>query len=308
MAKPPAYQWYPGDFRRDTGLQACTFYAQSVWRTMLDLMHDGEPYGHFTAGGVPITPEQFARMIGEPRGRVRDAFEQLEQRNVFSRTEAGVIYSRRMVRDEDIRQKRAAGGPKSLRHPNVPKPKAERTDERISLPPSLPESLPPSNGGSPAVCSLQSASAGTDEQKTDKQQPPLIPPEGEPQTKRKSKPKRQLTALPDDWAPVPDAYGLASQLGLDCLTEASRFRDHATATDRRLKDWDAGFRMWLSKAKEFRGNRPPAGSEATKHHSEYPGRGRNGSSTPRPVSDVIAIGTLSPNGERRWSGARWEPV
>lgn len=109
-AKKPAYQWYPGDFRRDTALLACSFDARAVWREMLDLMHDGEPRGHLTAGGVAIEAAALARMIGAPLPRVRKALAELEAHGVFSRTEAGIIYSRRMVRDEAINRTRAEVG------------------------------------------------------------------------------------------------------------------------------------------------------------------------------------------------------
>jgi hypothetical protein len=79
---------------------------------MLDLMHDGEPYGHLTAGGEPITIEQLARMVGVPLKKARAWFKELSDRKVFSRTENGVIYSRRMVRDEHIRNVRAEAGKK----------------------------------------------------------------------------------------------------------------------------------------------------------------------------------------------------
>ncbi len=68
--KAPAFQWYPGDFKRDTALQTCSFEARSIWRVLMDMMHDGEPYGHLTAGGVVITVEEIARMEGLPAARV----------------------------------------------------------------------------------------------------------------------------------------------------------------------------------------------------------------------------------------------
>jgi hypothetical protein len=126
--KPPAFQWYPGDHRRDVALQACSFHSKAVWREMLDLMHDGEPYGHLTAGGVPITPVVLARMIGESLAKVQKALDELRAHNVFSETDDGVIFSRRMVHDERVRRDRAKGGEKSLENPNVPRPKDASKD------------------------------------------------------------------------------------------------------------------------------------------------------------------------------------
>lgn len=137
MSKRPAYQWYPGDFKRDTAVQACSFEARSLWREMLDLMHDGEPYGHLTAGGVAIDAGQLARIVGIPPRRTATLLGELEARSVFSRTNpGGVIYSRRMVRDEQKRLSRAAGGVKSLENANVPRPKDGRKD--TIEPPSRP--------------------------------------------------------------------------------------------------------------------------------------------------------------------------
>lgn len=125
QGKPPSYQWYPGDFKRDVALLACGFEARWLWRAMLDLMDDGEPRGHLTAGGVPIDATQLARIECAPVAKVRRWLKELEERKVFSRTDDGVIFSRRMVKDEKLRRVRAAAGIESLKNPNVPRPKAK---------------------------------------------------------------------------------------------------------------------------------------------------------------------------------------
>lgn len=110
IGKAPAFQWYPGDFRRDTAVQACSFEARSLWREMIDLMHDGQPRGHLTAGGVEIDLTQLARIVGVPVAKARLWLKELEERKVFSRTDEGVIYSRRMVKDEHISEVRRSSG------------------------------------------------------------------------------------------------------------------------------------------------------------------------------------------------------
>lgn len=126
--KRPAFQWYPGDHRRDTGLQACSFEARALWREMLDLMHDGDPRGHLTAGGVAITVDQLARLVGVPAPKAKRWIAELEERKVFGRTAAGVIYSRRMVKDSQLSQVRREagrlGGNPSLLNQNDGKPPA----------------------------------------------------------------------------------------------------------------------------------------------------------------------------------------
>ena len=62
--------------------------------------------------------------------------------------------------------------------------------------------------------------------------------------------------IPDDWKPTTGHQEYADANGLDLSTEAFKFRNHAVANDRRQRDWDASFRMWLAKATEFAAERP----------------------------------------------------
>lgn len=124
-ARRPAYQWYPGDFRRDPGVQAVSFDARGLWREMLDLMHSGEPYGYLTtANGERIDVPALAKIVGIAVPRCQRLYNELKDKGIFNEDERGIPYSRRMVRDEHNRLVRAAGGAKSLENPSVPRPKA----------------------------------------------------------------------------------------------------------------------------------------------------------------------------------------
>jgi hypothetical protein len=72
---------------------------------MLCEMHTGEPYGHLTTTtGLAIkTADELARIVGEKPADVRKWLADLEKHGVFSRTAEGVIFSRKMVRDEEGR-------------------------------------------------------------------------------------------------------------------------------------------------------------------------------------------------------------
>ena len=70
------------------------------------------------------------------------------------------------------------------------------------------------------------------------------------------------TALPDDWKPNTGHQDFANAHGLDMSTEAFRFRNHAHANDRRQRNWDAAFRTWLSKAKDY----APPKAAANRNH------------------------------------------
>jgi hypothetical protein len=79
-------------------------------------MHEGQPYGHLTVFGRKMDEQALARLIGESTTAVRKWLKELGDNEVYSVTDDGLIFSRRMVRDEEIREKRAAGGDAGAGH------------------------------------------------------------------------------------------------------------------------------------------------------------------------------------------------
>lgn len=72
---------------------------------MMILMHDSERYGHLCLNGSPIPPESLARRCGcDSLAQYESLLAELESASVPSRTNSGVIYSRRMVRDDRKRK------------------------------------------------------------------------------------------------------------------------------------------------------------------------------------------------------------
>lgn len=108
--KRPAYQFYPDDEEAEGWLKTVSVGAYGLWKRMMNLMHTGEPYGHLTAGSVPVTVEDLSYTIRQPLPATKRLLAELEERGVFSRTATGVIYSRRMVNDEKVREERAKAG------------------------------------------------------------------------------------------------------------------------------------------------------------------------------------------------------
>lgn len=107
----PAMMFYVGDWLKDPGLRAVSFAARGLWADMLCLMFDSPTRGvlrHPT--GKAVSPEQIARMTGGSRDEVQGLLSELEECGVYSTTEDGAIFSRRMVRDEQARAERAARG------------------------------------------------------------------------------------------------------------------------------------------------------------------------------------------------------
>jgi hypothetical protein len=96
-------------------------------------------------------------MVGGTSEDVERLLAELEHAGVFSRTAEGVIFSRRMVQDEKLRETRASGGANSLRNPNVPRPKDGRKD-------TFSGSLGESFGGSPSSSSSSSKNSSSEQQ------------------------------------------------------------------------------------------------------------------------------------------------
>jgi hypothetical protein len=108
--KRPAFQFYPADWRKDADLQSCSIGARGLWVEMLCVMHECTPYGHLCVNGKPMTEGQLARLVGEPVKPTLKWLAELEAAAVFSRDDQGRIYSRRMVKDEHLRNIRAQAG------------------------------------------------------------------------------------------------------------------------------------------------------------------------------------------------------
>lgn len=107
--KRPAFQFYPGDWLRSTDLRSCSVGARGLWIDMLCLMHDGNPYGYLKVKDKVILPVNLASMVGETLDQTAIWLQELENSGVFSRKNE-CIFSRRMVRDEKVRESRAKGG------------------------------------------------------------------------------------------------------------------------------------------------------------------------------------------------------
>ena len=116
--KLPFMQFYPGDWLRDPAVRAASSGARGLWFDILCLMWDRTPRGYLQLQeGVPLTEVLLARMTGNTEEEIVSWLEELEQLGVFSRTNSGVIFSRRMARDEAKRTKCSEAGKKGGGNP-----------------------------------------------------------------------------------------------------------------------------------------------------------------------------------------------
>lgn len=110
MAKKPSFQFYPGDWKKDPAVQGCSFAARGLWFEMLIIMFEAQPRGYLTATGAPMTEEALARIAGGSVVETKRCLAELKKNTVFSVDDNGLIFSRRLLRDEQISSVRSAAG------------------------------------------------------------------------------------------------------------------------------------------------------------------------------------------------------
>jgi len=108
--KRPSFQFYPGDWLNDINLRSCSLSARGLWIDLICLMHQCPKYGHLMVNHKVIPMVNLARMLGVNLTDLECWMEELECAGVFSRNESGCIYSRRMIKDENLRNIRANNG------------------------------------------------------------------------------------------------------------------------------------------------------------------------------------------------------
>lgn len=168
MPARPWFAFYPSDWRGDPKLRSCSPVSRLVWLEMMGLAHEAEPYGYVLLAGELVTPEQLAKIAGVAVRQVNTAIVELERAGVFSRNELGVPFSRRMVRDQATRLRRAAGGKDSLNNPNVPRSKDSIKDTSKDI-------LLPIHKGPPQIPEVRSQKSEEQQQQLQLPSPPAAP-------------------------------------------------------------------------------------------------------------------------------------
>jgi len=137
--KRPAFQFYPGDWLHDAALRSCSIEARGLWMDMMCIMHQAEPYGYLMVNLKVINEDNLARLVGVPRKRLKSLLFELENAGVFSKNiENSALFCRRMVRDEEVRNRRAQGGslggnPALLKHKKHAPKDNPKDNDKVNL-------------------------------------------------------------------------------------------------------------------------------------------------------------------------------
>jgi hypothetical protein len=225
MIKRPSFQFYPSDWLRDTALRSCSIGARGLWMDMICYMHEGNPYGYLKVGDKVILPDNLARMVGQTLPEVEGWLSELSQAGVYDLID-GAIVSRRMVKDENLRNIRALGG-KLGGNP------ALKVKDKVNLKVEKEVKQKPTPSSS---SSSSSSNINIDNEK----------------------PKNKGTQVPDLFIVDPDAIELAKKLGVDYELEKDKFCDYYKGQGKVMKDWSATFRNWIRNAAEYKKSQPVA--------------------------------------------------
>ena len=138
MAKNPSSIWYWNDWLVDPCVRGCSMAAQGMWMQMLGIAAAAD--GYVRVGDKPCSMSDLATLTGQDKRSVSKWVRELDRRGVFSRSEDGTIFCRRMVREAEARaearaRKRAKGVPDkrkstpSGRHPHRDDNQADLLDD-----------------------------------------------------------------------------------------------------------------------------------------------------------------------------------
>lgn len=264
MSNSPAFQFYPGDWLRNSNLRRCSHAARGAWIDVLCLMHDSEQYGVLRwplvdisqASGVPIDLLKELAVKGVLKGgddgcepfiyTPRHAGKDGQPVTLIEKATSACWYSSRFVRDEHVRLNR--GKQTQFTPDNQPNRKPNKE------PKATPKATIGTRQGDGASTASASASAlafalsSTSTGKADQDQKPSAAEASAKKTAARGERLSGDWSLPDDWRP--DALDAGVPVGAVDL-ESSKFRDYwvaKTGKDATKHDWRATWRNWCRNA------------------------------------------------------------
>ena len=112
----PAILFYTGDWLKDPAVRCMSLGARGLWIDMLCLMYESPTRGYLSLmDGKPVTAVQLARMVGGTLKEIESLLSEMRGCGTFSVTDDGVMFSRRMVADEELRELKSKAGKASAR-------------------------------------------------------------------------------------------------------------------------------------------------------------------------------------------------
>lgn len=237
MMARPWMKFSPQRWRNEHGLRLCCAAARGVWVELICLMHEAEPYGHLVVNGRQPRDRELSVLTGLQIAEIISGIEELEEHQVFSRTEDGTIFSRGMVKDEVAHVAAVQFGQKGQRTKQQ-QTNGKKTPSRVGL------STPSSD---PSSLELREES---------KEKNPPVVPLGDKKHR-----------IPDDWEPKPfgpdtQAAKIAQGWSEDeFASQRESFEAHHRAKGSRYTDWQQAWATWVNNSVRFDRPRRAAATE-----------------------------------------------
>lgn len=204
MKGHPWFPFFAADWLSDPALRSVSLQARGAWIDALCLIYQTGDRGRLSLAGKPMAAQQLARALGADLREVEAILDELRAAGVCGVDEDGAIFSRRMRRDLEAKEKRAAGGHLGKEHGvkgaehgikggRPPKSTDKASDRKTPSPPgggfSKTPLKPPSTENKGGFQSSPENKSGIDAdgEKSRNQKPPLNPPYTESESESESK-------------------------------------------------------------------------------------------------------------------------
>lgn len=135
MSRAPAFQFYPGDWKKDVAIQSLDLESKGAVIELLCMMHESPKRGFLMLNGKAMSAKQIGSNLKQNEARCKQILSKIMDAGVFSvDEETGAIYSRRMAKQTTLYEVRAAAGrkggmaskPPKKQKQNRSKPEAKR--------------------------------------------------------------------------------------------------------------------------------------------------------------------------------------
>lgn len=108
----PSFSFYPADWLNDIKLQSCSLASQGLLMNLMCLMHQSSQYGYLLINGSNPPSKSVARLLRLHSNSYGSKLQELLKLGVLHVDESGVIFCKRMVKDEHLREVRRENGKK----------------------------------------------------------------------------------------------------------------------------------------------------------------------------------------------------
>lgn len=137
MPPLPWFKFYGRRWLDNKELRRCSPASRAVLVDLMALAHEGEPYGYLADKVGPLTEQYMASRCVLSPAKFRHALDELKNHDRIKQDDAGRLFIEQMVSEEEVREKRAAGGSRGGNPQLLNRDNTREVDRKVNLPPNL---------------------------------------------------------------------------------------------------------------------------------------------------------------------------